>query len=201
MSILRIDSCDWTSIARNYLRWKVPANFISPLNKQILTVENEKEKYDCTIGTSILLILVFAYDGIIMGLPRLNFWMYLVLPHTLLALLVAGYIWKRGILHSFPTAYILGFTAFLILVFLHQQNFLQNQRDWRGNILIGDSDNSGMTALLSHALNSKDGVITIDSAPQTTPNETLTAVGEAIRNYWQTLVNYTQQMQRPNIRV
>jgi hypothetical protein len=114
--------------ARNYSQWKVPSQFycLSYL------LENEKEKYDCAIGTSLMLTLLFAYDGVILGAPQVNFWIYLALPHTVLALLVAGYIWKRGLLHSFPTAYILGFTVFLILAFLHQQTFLQNQRDWRG---------------------------------------------------------------------
>jgi hypothetical protein len=67
-----------------------------------------------------------------MGLPHLNFWFYLALPHAFLALVVVGYVWKRGILHSFPTAYVLGFVAFLALAFVHQQTFLRNQFDWRG---------------------------------------------------------------------
>jgi len=122
------------SIAMNYSRWKVPTNFISPLINTCthICLENEKEQYDCAIGTSVLLTFLFAYDGIILGLPQLNFWIYLVLPHTILALVVAAYIWKRGIFHTFPTAYILGFVALLVLAFLHQQTFLQNQRDWRG---------------------------------------------------------------------
>lgn len=67
-----------------------------------------------------------------MGLPHLNFWIYLALPHTLLGLGVTAYIWKRGIMHGFPIAYVLGFTVLLALAFMHQQNFLRNQNDWRG---------------------------------------------------------------------
>jgi hypothetical protein len=91
----------------------------------------------------VLLTLLFAYDGVLMGLPHLNFWLYLALPHAFLALVVVGYVWKRGILHSFPTAYVLGFVAFLALAFVHQQTFLQNQLDWRGTHLILKADIQG----------------------------------------------------------
>jgi len=84
------------------------------------------------VATSILLTLLFAYDGVIMGLPHLSFWLYLALPHAMLGLGVAAYVWKRGIMHGFPLAYVLGFTIFLALAFVHQQNFLRNQTDWRG---------------------------------------------------------------------
>jgi hypothetical protein len=101
-------------------------------NGQKVIVGSEKEKYDCAIGTSVLLTLLFAYDGVIMGLPHLNFWLYLVLPHVVLAAAVVGMIWRRGTFHEFPTAYVIGFTAFLALAMMHQQNFLQNKNDWRG---------------------------------------------------------------------
>jgi len=95
-------------------------------------VGSEKEKYDCAIGTSVLLTLFFAYDGVVMGLPHLNFWLYLVLPHVVLAAAVVSMIWNRGTFHEFPTAYVIGFTAFLGLAMMHQQNFLQNKNDCRG---------------------------------------------------------------------
>lgn len=101
-------------------------------NGQKVIVGSEKEKYDCAIGTSVLLTLLFAYDGVIMGLPHLNFWLYLVLPHVVLAAAVVGMIWRRGTFHEFPTAYVIGFTAFLALAMMHQQNFLQNKNDLRG---------------------------------------------------------------------
>jgi len=66
-----------------------------------------------------------------MGFPHLNFWTFLVLPHVFLGTAVIGFIWRRGIMHSFPTAYILGFAGFLALAMVHQQNFLRNQSDWR----------------------------------------------------------------------
>jgi hypothetical protein len=78
--------------------------------------------------------LLFAYDGVVMGSPHLSFWLYLALPHTVLGLGVAAYVWKRGIMHGFPIAYVLGFTVFLALAFVHQQNFLRNQTDWRGTL-------------------------------------------------------------------
>lgn len=92
---------------------------------------DEKEKYDCAIGVSILLIFLFGYDGIIMGFPHLNFWMYLVLPHMFLGTVVIGFVWRRGMMHSFPTAYVVGFAGFLALAMVHQQNFLRSQSDWR----------------------------------------------------------------------
>jgi hypothetical protein len=86
----------------------------------------------------MLLTLLFAYDGMIMGMPPLNFWKYLVLPHVFLAVVVVGVIWKRGLLHKFPIAYVIGFAAFLTLAMVHQQNFLRNQNDWRGTIYVDE---------------------------------------------------------------
>jgi hypothetical protein len=101
--------------------------------RHVLTVESEKEKYRCAVGTSILLGIVFAYDGFAMALPSLNFWVYLVLPHATVALCVAVYIWRHGLLQTSPTAYLFGFVMFLVLCMMHQHNFLQNQRDWAGS--------------------------------------------------------------------
>ena len=114
---------------RNYSHWKV-----SRASDHMLTfvLGSEKEQYRCAIGTSVLLTLLFAYDGVVMGMPQLNFWKYLVLPHIFLATIVVGVIWKRGILHKFPIAYVIGFAAFLAFAMVHQQNFLRNQNDWRG---------------------------------------------------------------------
>ena len=103
-------------------------------NGQKVIVGSEKEKYDCAIGTSVLLTLLFAYDGVIMGLPHLNFWLYLVLPHVVLAVAVVGLIWRRGTFHEFPTAYVMGFAVFLALAMMHQHYFLQNKNDWRGTV-------------------------------------------------------------------
>jgi hypothetical protein len=108
----------------------------TPLIFQTLTnkpIGSEKEKYDLAIAVSILLIFLFAYDGVILGLPHLNFWTYLVGPHVLLAVIVAAIIWKRGLFHEFPAAYVIGFAAFLSLTMVHQQSFLRNQADWRGS--------------------------------------------------------------------
>jgi hypothetical protein len=127
-----------------------------------------------------------------MGLPHLNFWVYLVLPHSVLALGVTGYIWRRGLLHHFPTAYVVGFAAFLALAMVHHQTFLRNQRDWRG-IFNNSNANLGMTAMITHAIHPKEGVIIIEPANQF-PAERLQAIGLIIRNYWQTLLNYTNQM-------
>jgi hypothetical protein len=100
-----------------------------------LIVGSEKEKYDCAIGTSLILTVLFAYDGVILGFPQLNFWMYLVLPHLILTLTAIGVIWKKGVLYSSPAAYLIGFLAILVLAMCHQQSFLQNQNDWRGILL------------------------------------------------------------------
>ena len=78
-----------------------------------VTVGSEKEKYECAIGTSVLLTLLFAYDGVVMGLPHLNFWMYLVLPHVVLAVATLAFVWKRGVFNDYPVGYIIGFTAIL----------------------------------------------------------------------------------------
>jgi hypothetical protein len=75
-----------------------------------------------------------------MGMPQLNFWKYLVLPHVFLAVVVVGVIWKRGVLYNFPIAYVIGFAAFLALAMVHQQNFLRNQNDWKGIIAINGID-------------------------------------------------------------
>jgi hypothetical protein len=97
-------------------------------------VESEKEKYDCAIGTTVLLTLLFAYDGVIMGMPHLNFWLYLVLPHVVLAAGTLAIVWRRGIFNDFPMGYVIGFTAFLALAMMHQQTFLHNKNDWRGMV-------------------------------------------------------------------
>lgn len=109
---------------------------------------SEKEQYDCAIGTSVLLTVLFAYDGMIMGMPQLNFWKFLVLPHVFLAVIVVGVIWKRGVLHNFPVAYVIGFATFLALAMVHQQNFLRNQSDWRGSIHIERANHKESTRYL-----------------------------------------------------
>lgn len=164
-------------------------------------VESEKENYDCAIGTSVLLTLLFAYDALLMGLPHLNFWLYLALPHTLLALCVAGYVYKRGIMHGFPIAYILGFTVFLALAFVHQQSFLRNQNDWRGMDAVGRVLMVGMKAVVAQVSAAQGGMgyMTIESGREVSnaPVERWNAaveLGGTIKDYWRSFINYTNHM-------
>ena len=152
-------------------------------------VGSEKEKYDCAIGTSMVLTLLFAYDGVIMGLPQLNFWLYLVLPHFLLALIVVGVTWKMGVFHAYPAAYILGFTALLAMAMIHQQNFLHNQNEWRG-----------MKVLLSQTLQSHGNYITIESDSNITSNEWQKPFMEALENFWLTVRNYTNVIKTSEVK-
>src|SRR5271169_4697440 len=69
-----------------------------------------------------------------MGMPHLNFWLYLVLPHVVLAVGTLAFVWKRGVFNDYPVGYIIGFTAFLALAMSHQQTFLHSKNDWRGNL-------------------------------------------------------------------
>ena len=120
---------------KNCSRWRVnpPTH---PLEDDIYSncaLESEKEQYNLAIGTSILLTFLFAYDGIVMGFPQLSFWTYLVLPHVLLATVVVGVIWRKGMFHRFPVAYVVGFAAFLALAMVHQHGFVRNHHDWKGN--------------------------------------------------------------------
>ena len=141
--------------------------------------------------------MLFAYDGVIMGLPHLNFWLYLVLPHVVLAAVVVGLIWRRGTFHEFPTAYIIGFTAFLALAMMNQQNFLHDQRDWRGKTQSLRISLVGMQTLLSTMELRPpkiSRVLTIDSGPNVTRTEVWTAFTVAMRDYWHTVVNYTNQI-------
>ena len=127
----RIGWCGWMSIVRNCLCSRV---MLLPQGGELM-LGSEKEKYDCAIGTSVLLTLLFAYDGVIMGMPHLNFWLYLVVPHVVLAAGVLAVVWRRGVFTDYPVGYVIGFTAFLALAMSHQQTFLHNKNDWRGTTL------------------------------------------------------------------
>jgi hypothetical protein len=153
---------------------------------------SEKERFECAIGTSVLLTLLFAYDGFILGLPQVDFWTCLVLPHALIALAIVGVVWKRGLLHEQPVTYAFGFMGILALAMVHQQNFLRNQREWRGislvTALIG-----GITTMLSYAIEQKEGgIVTIEDGSQFLVKERWEAVGNVIKDYWETFINYTQ---------
>lgn len=131
-----------------------------------------------------------------MGFPQLNFWKYLVLPHVLLALVVVGVIWKRGMLHTFPTAYILGFVALLALAMIHQQNYLRNQNDWRGCSPFQKSciDIKGMNAIISSAIESRGSVLTIDAGSDVSSRQRWNGINFALKEYWESLINLTNQL-------
>ena len=155
----------------------------------LIFVESEHEKYMCAIATSIVLMLLFVYDGIMMGLPQLNFWMYLELPHFVLAGTVVGVSWRMGLFHAYPAAYILGFTALLAMAMIHQQNFLHNQNEWRG-----------MKILLSPTLQSQASYITIEADPDNSSSEWQKPFMQALETFWQTLRNYTNTIKTTPIR-
>jgi hypothetical protein len=160
-------------------------------------VGSEKEKYECAIGTSVLLTLLFAYDGVIMGLPHLNFWKYLVLPHVVLAVATLAFVWKRGVFNDYPVGYIIGFTAILALAMNHQQSFLHSKNDWRGNPPNLTISCIGMQLLLSTINTRHDKfskILTIDAGTNITRTEIWSAFTLAMQDYWQTLVNYTNQI-------
>jgi hypothetical protein len=51
-----------------------------------------------------------------------------------------------------------------------------------------------MTALLSPAMESKVGVLTIDSGSELSTNERWNAFSVALRDYWQGVLNLTHQI-------
>lgn len=145
----------------------------------------------------MLLTLLFAYDGVIMGLPHLNFWMYLVLPHVVLAVGTLAVVWKRGVFNDYPVGYIIGFTTFLALAMGHQQTFLHNKNDWRGILPNLTISSIGMQILLSTMSTRPEKIskiLTIDAGTNVSRTEVWTAFTFAMRDYWQTLVNYTNQI-------
>jgi len=115
--------------------WILRGTFLigrSSLNRIKLILGSEKEKFDLAVWISIILTLVFAYDGVFLGLPHVDFWLCLVLPHTLVGFGIAAVVWRKGFFHSMPTTYIIGFAGILVLATMHQQAFIRQQQDWRG---------------------------------------------------------------------
>lgn len=137
----------------------------------------------------MLLTLLFAYDGLIMGFPQANFWTYLVLPHVLLAATVVGATWRKGMLHKYPVAYVLGFAALLVLTMVHRQNFLFHHNDWKGMNLKILKLIVAMSILLQRAAG--PGNDAIEPRQDLWFNERWTALGFAARDYWHSFLNYT----------
>ena len=137
----------------------------------------------------MLLTLLFAYDGLIMGFPHANFCTLLVLPHVLFAATVVGAFWRKGLLYQYPVAYVLGFAAFMVLTMVHQQNFLYRQNDWKGMSLNMLKLIIAMRILVQREAGPRND--TIEPKQDLWFNERWTALGFAAKDYWQSFLSYT----------